>query len=71
MKGRLSEAKHLIQVAAKENKVTITDQHLDSLLQSDVKVADPNEKRATILDIFRHSNMRKRSLIIFFDWYVN
>lgn len=54
--------------AAKENKVTLAEEHLDSLLQSDTKVADPNEKRATVLDIFKHANLRKKALIIFFDW---
>lgn len=67
-KNRIPEAKKLIQTAAKENKVTISDEQLDSLLRSDSKPSDPNEKKASILDIFRHSNLRKRSLIIFFDW---
>ncbi|XP_017772552.1 PREDICTED: organic cation transporter protein-like [Nicrophorus vespilloides] len=70
-KDRVVEAKVLIQRAAKENKVTITNDQLDNLLRSDVKPVDPNEKRATILDIFRHPNLRKRSLIIFFDWFAN
>lgn len=66
--NRIAEAKKLIHTAAKENKVSIPDDHLDSLIRPEAKPADPNEKKATILDIFKHSNLRKRSLIIFFDW---
>lgn len=67
-KNRIAEAKKLIQTAAKENKVVIPDDHLDTLIRPETKPSDTNEKKATILDIFKHSNLRKRSLIIFFDW---
>lgn len=70
-KNRLPEAIKLIQIAAKENKVKVTDEQLESLLLGDTKPKDANEKKATILDIFRHPNLRRRSLIIFFDWLVN
>lgn len=70
-KNRLPEAMKLIQIAAKENKVKITDNQLESLLVGDIKPKDPNVKEATILDIFRHPNLRRRSLIIFFDWFAN
>lgn len=69
--NRVPEAKKLIFRAAKENKVTITDQQLDELLKTDMKPVNVDEKRATILDVFRHPNLRKRSLIIFFDWFAN
>lgn len=69
-KNRNDEAKKLIQIAAKENKVTISDEQLDTLLNVNENMNDgnSNKKRASVLDIFRHENMRKRSLIIFFDW---
>ncbi|KAI4470609.1 solute carrier family 22 member [Holotrichia oblita] len=70
-KNRINEAKKGIQIAAKENKVTISDEQLDILLMSDIKPINKEDKEATILDIFKHSNLRKRSLIIFFDWFAN
>lgn len=65
---RIAEAKILIQQVAKENKVTITDEQLTNLLESDTKPKESNEPKASILDIFKHPNLRKRSFIIFFDW---
>ncbi|GJQ67658.1 Orct [Trypoxylus dichotomus] len=70
-KNRIDDAKKYIQIAAKENKVKISDEQLDTLLLSDLKPVNKDEKRATILDIFRHPNLRQRSLIIFFDWFAN
>ncbi|KRT86152.1 membrane transporter [Oryctes borbonicus] len=70
-KNRIDDAKKYIQIAAKENKVKISDEQLDTLLLSDLKPANKDENRATVLDIFRHSNLRKRSMIIFFDWFAN
>lgn len=70
-KNRLQEAMKLVQIAAKENKVTISNDQLESLLTSDVRLKDPNQKTATIVDIFRHPSLRRRSFIIFFDWFVN
>jgi OCT family organic cation transporter-like MFS transporter 4/5 len=69
---RISEAKNLIKIAAKQNRVTITDDLLDNLLISDVKSDDQQQQnKANVLDIFKHSNLRKRSLIILFDWFAN
>ncbi|KAJ8963491.1 hypothetical protein NQ314_005592 [Rhamnusium bicolor] len=73
-KNKMIEAKQLIQIAAKSNKVTISDETLNSLLASTEekhKTKDPNEKSPSVLDIFKHSNLRKRALIIFFDWFAN
>lgn len=67
-KNRLPEAMKLVQIAAKENKVTISNEQLESLLTSDMKPKDSNVKTATIMDIFKHPALRRRSLIIFFDW---
>ncbi|VEN60228.1 unnamed protein product, partial [Callosobruchus maculatus] len=68
-KNRIDEAKRLIHYAAKYNKVTISDETLDVLLKpTEEKVKKKDEKSATVLDIFKHSNMRKKALIIFYDW---
>ncbi|KAJ8962415.1 hypothetical protein NQ317_008749, partial [Molorchus minor] len=62
--------KKLIHIAAKANKVSLSDDTLNSLLASSEENY-PNEKTATVLDIFKHPNLRKRALIIFFDWFAN
>ncbi|KAF5290282.1 hypothetical protein FQR65_LT11616 [Abscondita terminalis] len=68
-KGRIEEAKNIIRKAAKENNVTISDECLHELLSSDVKITDDPKKRSnTILDVFKHRNILKRCLVIFFDW---
>ncbi|EFA00131.1 organic cation transporter protein [Tribolium castaneum] len=69
--NRVEEAKVLIKIAAKKNKIKITDEQLDSLLVSEVRPENHNAHKANVLDIFRHSNLRKRSLIILFDWFAN
>lgn len=71
-KNRVDEAKAVIQKCAKVNGVDITDVRLDELL----KMGEENKKKydpkmtASVIDLFKHSNLRKRSLIIFFDWWV-
>lgn len=68
-KNRINEAKELIQHAAKKNKVFVADSLLDEMLTSEVEKSDnPDRKDATVLDIFKYPKLRKRALIIFFDW---
>lgn len=68
--NRIDEAKKCIQIAAKENRVKISDSDLDRLLQPDPKLPIKDHPKATILDIFKHPNLRKRSMIVFFNWCV-
>nr|XP_023017401.1 organic cation transporter protein-like [Leptinotarsa decemlineata] len=74
-KNKTTEAKKLIQIAAKSNKVTISDDTLDMLLVSVEEELGINTKKSentgTVLDLFRYPNLRKKSLIIFFDWFAN
>ncbi|CAG9824175.1 unnamed protein product [Phaedon cochleariae] len=72
-KNKISEAKRLIQIAAKCNKVTISDETLDSLLVSSEEVKNNGKESAntSVLDLFRYPNLRKRAIIIFFDWFAN
>lgn len=66
-KNRITEAKKLVQRAAKVNNVTISDEVLNTHLVPEEKPA-VDLKQASVLDIFKYPNLRKRSLIIFFDW---
>lgn len=69
-KNKIREAKEVIQKCAKVNGVTISDAKLDELLKKgdENKTKGDSQMSASILDLFKHSNLRKRSLIIFFDW---
>lgn len=72
-KNRTEEAKKLIQEAAKYNKVIIPDETLNELLES-AKSSNCDNKSAkgvSVIDVFKYPNMRKKSLIIFFDWFAN
>lgn len=71
-KNRMEEAKALIQRAAKENKVVITDETLTNLLASEKpKDIDTKKREANFSDVFRYPTMRKRAFVIFFDWFAN
>lgn len=69
-KNRIEEAKELIQHAAKQNGVHVTDDLLNGMLINEIeKSEDSEEKESSVLDIFRYPQLRKRALIIFFDWF--
>ncbi|XP_060519690.1 organic cation transporter protein-like [Cylas formicarius] len=72
-KHRYEEAKKVIRAAAETNKVIIADETLDQLLKydDDGKKKDVGQMTASVVDLMKHSNLRKRSLIIFFDWCAN
>ena len=72
-KNRTDEAIVAIQKAAKANRVTIPSEVLENLVEEDKAnvEAEKNEPKPSIIDIFSHPNMRKKALLIFFDWFVN
>lgn len=70
-KNKIDAAKANIYNAAKENKLTLDDSVIETLLINDNKTEGTDVKKATIIDIFKHPNLRKRSLIVFFDWSVS
>lgn len=69
-KNRSEEAITLIRRAAKENKVTIPEDVLDRLVEPPSDKKDEDAK-ASLFDLFRYPNLRQKSLLIFFDWFVN
>lgn len=71
-KDRKDEAIKVIEAVAKENKVTIPKEVLDSI-GDDQKMANknPDAKGASVVDLFRYPNLRRKTLIIFFAWLVN
>lgn len=71
-KKRKEEAILIIEKAAKENNVTIPQEVYDNLIEPSIE--DVKKKRAndpSLIDIFRYPNLRKKALLIFFDWFVN
>ncbi|XP_055375376.1 organic cation transporter protein-like [Condylostylus longicornis] len=70
-KGHKNKAKKLILKAAKANKVSLSDELLDNLLDDDISKKVVNEKKDSLFDLFRYPNLRRKTLLIFFDWFVN
>lgn len=69
-KGRHEEAKKIIFKAAKVNKVTLTDDMLDDLLNTEKNAQQQKGQQPSFLDLMRNSNLRKKSLNLFFCWLV-
>jgi OCT family organic cation transporter-like MFS transporter 4/5 len=71
-KGKYDEAKAQIETMAAENKAELPPGLVDDMItaykEEDVKTG---AKTASILDLLTHMNMLKKSLILFFLWFVN
>ncbi|XP_075216993.1 organic cation transporter isoform X2 [Lycorma delicatula] len=70
-KGRQAEAEAILMKAAKENKTQISLDSLKTLLKSGEQETIKDAKQPTVLDLFKYKNLRKKSLTIFFLWFVN
>lgn len=75
-KGRKEEAFVIIRKAAKENKVEIPSEIFDQLIEevAEKKKADElaaSQPSASVFDLLRYPNLRRKTLLIFFDWFVN
>ncbi|XP_046616201.1 uncharacterized protein LOC124303246 [Neodiprion virginianus] len=71
-KGRLDEAKKILREASVENKVELTRDALDNLLKTDNEISETRIiEKTSIYDLLRYPIIRKRSLILFFVWFVN
>lgn len=75
-KGRKEEAFVIIKKAAKENKVEIPSEIFDQLIEevAEKKKADElaaSQPSASVFDLLRYPNLRRKTLLIFFDWFVN
>lgn len=72
--GRKDEAIVLIQQAAKENKVTIPQDVLDNLITPEMQKKaeeDASKPKPSMLDLFKFPNLRIRTMVILFSWFVN
>lgn len=71
-KNRKDEAIKIVEAVAKENGVTVPKEVLDSIDDDQVQnVKETNEKQPSLFDLFRYPNLRRKTLLIFADWFVN
>ncbi|XP_033230040.1 organic cation transporter protein-like [Belonocnema kinseyi] len=70
-KGRTQDAKDLLQRASRENGVEIADETMEVLLNDSNEDTTPDENKPSLFDLFRYPNLRKKSLLIFFNWFIN
>lgn len=71
-KNRKDEAIKIIEDVAKENKVIVPKEVLDSIGDEQKEaIKSSNAKQASLIDLFRYPNLRKKTLLIFLDWFVN
>lgn len=68
-KGRLQEAKDLLQRASLENGVEMPDEALDTLLNNNSEDSMPDARKPSLFDLFRYPNLRRKSILLFFNWY--
>ncbi|XP_017009273.2 organic cation transporter protein [Drosophila takahashii] len=76
LKGRQEEAFVIIKKAAKENRVQIPSEIYEQLVDevAEKKKQDEltaSQPAATVFDLLRYPNLRRKTLLIFFDWFVN
>lgn len=69
-KGRVQEAKDLLQRASQENGVEMPSEALDTLLNNS-EDSMPDARKPSLFDLFRYPNLRRKSILLFFNWLVN
>ncbi|XP_048513300.1 organic cation transporter protein-like [Athalia rosae] len=69
-KGRLEEAKDLLQKGASVNGVELSRDRLDILLNEFNAANKPVLEKPGLIDLMRYPNLRRKSLLLFFSWFV-
>lgn len=70
-KGRTQEAKDILQRASLENGVDMPREALDTLLSHNGDDSAPDYRKPSLFDLFRYPNLRRKSILLFFNWLVN
>ncbi|OAD53882.1 Organic cation transporter protein [Eufriesea mexicana] len=70
-KGRVQEAKDILQRASLENGVEMPSEALDTLLNNNSEDSTPDYKKPSLFDLFRYPNLRRKSILLSFNWLVN
>lgn len=69
--NRRAEAIKQIQIVAKANRLTVPQEILDKL-ETEAQAKGDNfiEKKPSLLSLFKSPNLRNKSLLIFFNWFI-
>lgn len=67
---RKHEALKNILKIAKSNKTVVPKYILDKLIESENNVPKKHEQKPSILDLFKHRNLRTKAILIFINWFV-
>lgn len=73
-KGRWEEAKTNLRAVAAENNKSLPESVLEGLcheIENEKKKESDSQEKPSLLDLFKYPNLRKKSLVIFFLWFVN
>ncbi|XP_043470044.1 organic cation transporter protein-like [Leptopilina heterotoma] len=70
-KGRKEEAKALLHKAAKANGVDISDDTMEALLSQKETESKNSEAKSSALDLIRYPNLRRKTLLLCFNWLIN
>lgn len=68
-KGRAAEAKVVLEKAAKVNKKEVSEEMILQVVELPKTAKDSG--KGNFLDLFRYPNLRRKTLNIFFNWFVN
>ncbi|XP_063595666.1 organic cation transporter protein-like [Penaeus indicus] len=68
-KGRAAEAKVILEKAAKINKKEVSEEMILQVVELPKTAKDSG--KGNFLDLFRYPNLRRKTLNIFFNWFVN
>ena len=74
--GKYESAKTQLQKMIKENKVDVPESLVDSMIEhskaeEEKRLNSGSKTTSSLLDLCSHFNLLKKSLIIFFLWFVN
>ena len=65
--GKLTEAEEVVRAGAKYNNLELPS----NFQLQPVQAQHPGQRRRTVLDLFRYPNMRTKTLILYYNWFVN
>lgn len=67
--NKKDEAIEQIKYVAKANKLVVPREILDKL-DADSREDDRDARKPSLFDLFKHPNLRNKSFLIFFNWFV-